>query len=173
MGNLTHNGEEPSHGFKVAIGTLATTRFIEALFEKDFTYNDIDNALAQYPSWEEREQTIRSLFGEGELLDRILEESKAKHLTRGDLHDRLDLLAKCWIPLRKKLFDRLIPSEELRTMFTAAHCPVNPADIGLTAPRVAATALAAQMIRARYTCLDLAFETGRLLPTASALIDLL
>ena len=170
MGHHTHDGEEPSHGFKVAIGTLATTRFIEALFEHDFTYRDIDGALARYPSWDERETAIRALFDGGELLDRILAESKAKHLSRGDLHDRLDLLAKCWTPLRAKLRQHLIPFARLRAMFASAGCPTSPADIGLAPQRVAATALAAQMIRSRYTCLDLAFETGLLLPAAHSLM---
>jgi hypothetical protein len=54
-------------------------------------------------------------------------------------------------------------------MFAVAKCPTTPADIGLTMARMAATAVAAQMIRSRYTVLDLAAETGRLPALAAGL----
>jgi glycerol-1-phosphate dehydrogenase [NAD(P)+] len=43
-----------------------------------------------------------------------------------------------------------------------AGCPVTPEEIGLTRDRVIDTYFSAQMIRNRYTILDLAYETGLL-----------
>jgi glycerol-1-phosphate dehydrogenase [NAD(P)+] len=47
-------------------------------------------------------------------------------------------------------------------MLRAAACPTKPEQIGLSAERLARTFRPAQMIRPRYTVLDLAYELGRL-----------
>lgn len=170
MAGLTGpDGREPSHGFKVAIGTLATTLATELLFARDFTADDVAAAVAAYPEWDTREAFIRGLFEGGPLLDRILEESRAKHLAPNALRERLETVAANWGKLRHRVTTQLIPSQRLHGMLKAAGCPVQPGEIGLSTARVAATAIAAQMIRTRYTVLDLAMETGRLHELAAGL----
>ena len=53
-----------------------------------------------------------------------------------------------------------MPAEQLRDLLHAADCPIGPADIGLSMAAFKATYTRAQMIRRRYTVLDLAFQTG-------------
>ena len=59
--------------------------------------------------------------------------------------------------------------ERAAAMLHAAGCAVDPAALGLPPPRLAASALAAQLLAPRYTVLDLAYETGRLPACAEAL----
>jgi glycerol-1-phosphate dehydrogenase [NAD(P)+] len=53
-------------------------------------------------------------------------------------------------------------------MFRAASCPVAPADIGLDAAQFRHGVLAAQLIRNRYTILDVLDELGLLREAADA-----
>jgi glycerol-1-phosphate dehydrogenase [NAD(P)+] len=156
------DGREPSHGFKVALGTLATTALTEAFFETSFGVEQVDAAVAAYPDWPTREAFIRKLFQEGPLRERILQESLAKHHTPAALRERLHLLALHWEKLAHRVRSQLIPFATLRHMLEKAGCPTHPAAIGLSATRVSATVFAAQMIRNRTTILDLAAECGRL-----------
>jgi glycerol-1-phosphate dehydrogenase [NAD(P)+] len=155
------DGSEPSHGFKVGIGTLAALAAMERLFETPFTRDDIDEAVARYPAWAERERQIRRLFGDGEVGDRVLAESRAKHLEPGALRQRLADVAERFGELRERVDGQLMPWMRMREMLRCAGCPVAPGEIGLSAARCGATVIAAQMIRSRYTVLDLAYETGR------------
>ncbi len=156
------DGTEPSHGFKVGIGSLAALTAMDAFFSEPFTRGDIEEAVSRYPSWEERERLIRGLFGEGALCEKILGESRAKHLGREALEARLGMIADSFEILRGRVESQLMPFPRMREMLRVAGCPVRPQDIGVTASRCAATAIAAQMLRTRYTVLDLAYETGRL-----------
>ena len=53
-------------------------------------------------------------------------------------------------------------------MFRAASCPVAPAEIGLDAAQFEHGVLAAQLIRNRYTILDVLDELGLLREAADA-----
>ena len=156
------DGTEPSHGEKVAIGSLAATAIMEKIFSAPFTAADIDEAARRYPTWAEREALIRKLFGEGPLCEKVLEESRAKHLEGGAIRDRLAKIAGAWDELRDRVFAQIMPFKRMREMFRVAGAPLSPADIGISNERAAATVITAQMIRSRYTVLDLAFDTGRL-----------
>ena len=103
----------------------------------------------------------RRLFGDGEVGDRVLAESRAKHLEPDALRQRLADVAERFGALRERVDDQLMPWMRMREMLRCAGCPVAPGEIGLSAARCGATVIAAQMIRSRYTVLDLAYETGR------------
>lgn len=45
-------------------------------------------------------------------------------------------------------------------MLKAAHCPASPAEIGLESGQYVHGVAAAQLIRKRYTILDLVYELG-------------
>ena len=55
-------------------------------------------------------------------------------------------------------------------MLKAAGCPVEPAQIGASPHDVLLATYGAQMIRNRYTILDLVYETGRLPAYAAWLV---
>lgn len=159
---LRPDGTAPSHGDKVGIGSLCTTHMMESFFAKPFTAADIDAAVAAYPSWEKREAFIRTQFEPGLMLDEVLAASKAKHRTPEALRAKLNLLVSKWDDLAARVKEQLYPFAELRARLAAAGCPVAPEGIGVKAADVHVTALRAQIIRNRYTILDLAQDTGRL-----------
>ena len=162
MGGVTApDGSEPSHGCKVGIGTICSTRMMERVFSKPFTSVDAAKAAAAYPDWSVREKQIYERFGGSPALDRILSECRAKHLSRDGIRGRLDVLAEEWEDLTAKVFAQIIPSDEIIRILRTVGCPAEPEEIGVPAALVADAAAAAQLIRSRYTILDLAFETGR------------
>ena len=101
--------------------------------------------------------------------DRALAAVRAKTLAPDALRARLLRAASLWEPLRANCDERLMAPERAAAMLHAAGCAVDPAALGLAPARLAASALAAQILSPRYTVLDLAFETGRLAACAQAL----
>jgi glycerol-1-phosphate dehydrogenase [NAD(P)+] len=94
------------------------------------------------------------------LEDPAVKQSLAKYVDTDALGERLELLGKLWPDLSKKLREQLMPADELREKLLAAECPTSPEEIGLSIEDFKATYRRAQMIRSRYTILDLANETG-------------
>ena len=64
--------------------------------------------------------------------------------------------------LPEKLKKQLYPYEELKGMLQKSHCPVTPAEIGLSREQFLHGIKTAQLIRNRYTVLDLLYEAGLL-----------
>ncbi|MDY0093711.1 MAG: sn-glycerol-1-phosphate dehydrogenase [Candidatus Vecturithrix sp.] len=152
------NGEPISHGFQVAIGTLASTALIEVVFARDLTQVEIESVCERWKSWEARKAEIYQQFRDTPILDRVLDESQAKYLSRAELRARLQLLKTHWESLRKNIATQIIPYQQLKQMLVTADCPVTPEHIHLSRERVQQTYFLAQMIRNRYTILDLAYE---------------
>jgi len=172
MSGLTmRDGVEPSHGFKVALGSLSATAAMVRLFADPFTESDVAEARRRYPSWEERKAMIHRLFGDGGLAERIVQESRAKHLEGRALDARLERIAGKWEALRRLVDGQIMEFARMQAMFRVAGCPTEPQAIGLSVERCAATVIAAQMIRSRYTVLDLAYETGRLHVVVDAVLS--
>ncbi len=160
---LDHLGAENdpplSHGFKVAIGTLAMCAFYERFLARDLTSLDIDAAVASWAPWDEVEADIRSRFS-GALADNAVKETKLKYVDDDGLRDRLMTYVAKWEVLKPRLVDQLLPARQLQQMLRAAGAPARPEDIGLTAAQVRATFPKAMYYRSRYTVLDLAREAG-------------
>ena len=165
MENLEFNGIPVSHGFKVGIGTLASTALMEWLF------NGHDAAWARAKarpprSVGERRAEVDALLSRGCYGAKTGEIAMAKFLTGDALTDRRELIFAHWDALVGRVAACLIPFDTLKAMFHAASCPVAPAEIGLAADQFRHGILAAQLIRNRYTILDLLDELG-LLPEAA------
>ena len=83
-------------------------------------------------------------------------------LMREQLRERLGLVKSLWPELKPKLQAQLIPAAELQRMLRAVGAPAHPYDIALTWAEFKATYQRAQMIRKRYTVLDLLLELNLL-----------
>ena len=70
-----------SHGFKVAIGTLAMLTFYEKFLDRDPATIDIDAAVAKWPTWDVVEADIRHTF-DGALADHAVKETRVKFVDR-------------------------------------------------------------------------------------------
>jgi glycerol-1-phosphate dehydrogenase [NAD(P)+] len=160
MQHHTHDGKAPSHGFKVAIGTLAVAQFYECLLSLPLENLDVDSAVAAWPPPAAVEKSITDLLGEGELADKARLEMSAKSVTARALRDRLLCLRGIWPDLRERLTAHLPPVSELRGMLSAAGAPTDPRRIGIDTDRLRASFRQAYLIRRRFTVLDLAAQAG-------------
>jgi glycerol-1-phosphate dehydrogenase [NAD(P)+] len=92
----------------------------------------------------------------------ILKTAREKFIEKGSKEARLleEGLLDMWDDMKEAVSRQLPPYAELYNLLEKAGCPVKPAEIGLSKTRVIAAARSSQMIRVRFTVLDLAFETG-------------
>lgn len=157
-----YKGKHVSHGFKVAIGSLASIALIESTFSFDFTGDKLSSALDNWPTLAERLAAVEHNFQHTSALNDLIEINKEKYISRDILEKRLIFLQDNWADLQKKVKKQLIPYSQYRSLLEKAKCPVIPEDVGLTVEKVLHTYTPAQMMRNRYTILDLAFETGLL-----------
>jgi glycerol-1-phosphate dehydrogenase [NAD(P)+] len=160
MEHLEAGGVPVSHGFKVAIGTLAATALMERLLARDPAKLDIDRRCRSWVTWEQREAEARRTFASSPILGDVLAACRRKWVPPGMLARRLERLREKWATLREAVGAQLLPYGELVRMFEQAGVPTRPQEVGLTRERVRATFATAGMIRPRYTALELAYETG-------------
>jgi glycerol-1-phosphate dehydrogenase [NAD(P)+] len=156
MENLEKDGVPVTHGHKVALGALAASAFTETLF----SHKEAPAARVKRPGPAEREAEIRAAFGgtapeAGAVktaLEKLQDEKSAAALA--------DALRDRWKEIREAVLERLLPYGELRALMKKGGCPLRPEDINLTRERAIAASRRAQMIRNRYTVLDLAWDLG-------------
>jgi len=161
LGRHPGSGEPPlSHGFKVGLGTVAIAALYERLLARDLRTLDVEAAVAAWPSWAETERRVRAAHTTPGLDEAAVEQTRDKYVGAADLRRRLDLLTERWPSLRERLRDQLLAAERLAAQLRAAGCPTGPVEIGLTADRLRFTYRRAQMIRKRFTVLDLADQAG-------------
>ena len=160
---LAHHGADwdppLSHGFKVAIGSLAMCAFYEALLARDLGAIDLEAVAATRQQWEEIEADIRSKFS-GALADHAVRETKAKYLVGDELVARLRPLIDDWAAVSVRLREQLVTTAELTDMLRRAGAPSRPEDIKLTFDDLRTTFPKAMYYRSRYTALDVAWELG-------------
>jgi glycerol-1-phosphate dehydrogenase [NAD(P)+] len=162
LGQDPPNGRPPlSHGFKVALGTVSIAALYERILDRDLDALDIDAAVRAWPSWDATERRVRAAHAPP-VEDAAVRECEAKYIDGDALARRLTLLRERWPELRERLRAQLTPAQQVRAQLEQAGCPTTPAQIGLELDRLEQTYRRAQMIRRRYTILDLANETGLL-----------
>jgi glycerol-1-phosphate dehydrogenase [NAD(P)+] len=172
MDDLHHGGERVSHGACVAVGAMATLRMFDWLLARDLATLDPTHRAASAPTLAEKEAEIRSRFGAGEIAERAVVETRAKHIDGSALSVRLSLLREVWPTLSTRLRARLWTADRMADHLTRAGSPVEAADIGVDADYLYATILKARFLRSRYTMLDLLDECGLLEQAATAALPL-
>ena len=160
MEGLTFNGEDVSHGFKVAIGTLTSTLLVEYVIGHDF--DSLRSRMSKPLTEAERRKEIESLLVKNCYGPGPAETAVKKYLTPEQTLERRKLIESKWTELQRRLKERIIPFEELRAMLKKADCPTAPAQIGLSREQYLHAVPTAQLIRVRYTVLDLLYECGLL-----------
>ncbi|HEX6960654.1 MAG TPA: sn-glycerol-1-phosphate dehydrogenase [Lacipirellula sp.] len=164
MEHHTHDGEAPSHGFKVGVGSLASLALYEALDEIDLSKLNIEQALENWPTAQQNEAEIQSLFALEELTAKAREQSSIKHISRDVLKSQLEQVKRNWPRLQQRLHEQLIPRNEFRDMLREAGAPHESEQIGISRDRLRRSYRQAYHIRRRFTVLDLARRTGLLEP---------
>jgi glycerol-1-phosphate dehydrogenase [NAD(P)+] len=160
MQHHTHEGAAPSHGFKVGIGSLASLELYKVLLRRDLDRLAIDAAVANWPPLEQVEARITALLGSGELAEKAIEETRAKHPAPDALRAQLERLCEAWPALRERLARHLYPFRNARAMLSQAGCPTRPEEIGISRDRLRLSYEQAYYIRCRFTVLDFAIRLG-------------
>ena len=124
MEHHTHNGEAPSHGQKVGIGTLAVTGLYEKLFASEAPPFGPEKAAKQWPSLQEWNDRTRELFDDITLQELAQRELAAKQSDADELLAQLTRLHNYWHELRQRLQKQLIPLDQLRSMLYTVGAPV-------------------------------------------------
>jgi glycerol-1-phosphate dehydrogenase [NAD(P)+] len=159
MDDLSVNGIPVTHGHKVAIGTLAATAFTETFFA-DPKGPPAREKTYRRPSRDERKAEVSTAFKGSKAqgmaiavaVEKIMDEKTAETISQ-DFRDT-------YREIRDRVLERLLPYGELKSLFARAGCPVRPEVVGLGRNETIATARRAQMIRNRYTILDIAWDMG-------------
>jgi glycerol-1-phosphate dehydrogenase [NAD(P)+] len=149
-----------SHGFKVGVGTVSTSALYERLLQRDLTGLNVRARARAWPTWSEVEWQIRSTFPP-DLEEQVVEQSRPKYVDADELCARLSL--KGPLARASRAPRRAAPDDEAAAgPAQRSRLPTTPGEIGLSHERLRATYRRAQMIRPRYTLLDLLNEAGLL-----------
>ncbi len=159
MEHHVHNGEAPSHGFKVGVATLAVTRFYEALLAHDFGTLDVAACVDAWATPDAAEAAVRRMFAGTDFVATAVSETRVKQIPAAELRAQLERLKSVWPEVRARLRAQLVPAAELERMLAAAGAPTAPEQIGISPARLRATFSRAYHIRRRFTVLDVAVRT--------------
>ena len=161
MENLCHNGEHVSHGFKVGIGTLASTAILEYLLEKDLENLDVEKCVEAWKSLEEIEECAKQTFtGNAGLAARALEETRNKYVDKDGLRKQLTAIKESWPTLKEKIRAQIIPFDEVYANLKAVGAPYEPEMIGVSRERFRKTLTYMPYMRSRITAIDVLYRCG-------------
>ena len=161
MEHLRFQGASVSHGFKVGIGTLASTAFLEMLLDAPVEQLDVEKCVAAWKSWEETERDIRAVFDDDpEFVARGLTETRGKYVDKEGLREQLVRLKQAWPGLRGRIRDQIIPFGEVHRRLELVGAPCEPEQIGVSRAHFRASFEKIPYMRSRYTVVDVAFRCG-------------
>ena len=161
MEDLCFEGKHVSHGFKVGIGTLASTASLEFLLEKDIENLDIDKCVAEWKSWEEQEAEIREVFaGKPGHTARGLKETHDKYTDKEGLRKQLEALKAAWPTLKEEIRKQIIPFAQVRENLRLVGAPYEPEHIGVSRERMRTTFSYIPYMRSRFANIDIVYRCG-------------
>ncbi len=161
MRDIRKDGIQPSHGFKVAVGSLITTALMEAVYFQTST-EELRRLSEGVPllTPEARAAQVREFLGGTPFEGSALKVSQEK-LPQGESGKaRRRRLLETHGALSRSLRTQLLPFRELRSRLRALGCPVSLPEIGLPDSDLRFTTYGAGMIRNRYTILDVLADLG-------------
>jgi glycerol-1-phosphate dehydrogenase [NAD(P)+] len=160
MEHHTNHGEIISHGFQVAIGTLAVTALYEQVLKTPFDKLDVDACVAAWNTKDDLVQRAVEMFRGTDFPNIGIEEAVPKYIPADKLRDQLMLLKSIWPRLRGQLEAQLVPFDEVKRRLSIVGAPVEPEQIGVSRKYLYDSFRRVQFIRRRFTVLDLAVRTG-------------
>ena len=161
MENLCYNGEHVSHGFKVGIGTLASTAILEYLLEKDLENIDVEKCVEAWPTLAEIEENAKRIFaGSAGHTARALEETRNKYVDKDGLRKQLNAIKEAWPTLKEQIRAQIIPFDEVYANLKAVGAPYEPEMIGVSRERFRKTFTYMPYMRSRVTAIDVLYRCG-------------
>ena len=162
MEDLSVGGHPVSHGFKVGIGTLASTATLEFILEHDLSKMDVEEKVAAWwPSFDDVKATFPSVFpGRPAHVRRAEMEYAKKFPSKDALRCELVAIRDAWGELSAKMRAQLMPFAEVKECMKKVGAPTEPEEIGVTRARFRETFIGVPYMRARYFGADLAQRVG-------------
>ena len=162
MEDLSFGGRPVSHGFKVGIGTLFSTKVLEFLLRQDVSHLDVERAVAAWPaSFDALKATFPSVYGDRPAHVRRAEGEMAKKYSAPEkLREELSTFKRLWPGLSARIKCQLMPFDEVREKLRLAGAPFEPEAIGVTRARFRETCRGVPYMRNRYFGLDLVARIG-------------
>ncbi len=112
MLNMDHfvmsNGQAPSHGFQVSIGTIVSLFFYEQLLKMNFKDLDIDNLVEQWPSLEEQKKRSLAMFKDSDFPTFAAGEIAAKYSSPEELRRHFEIIRDRQDELKERLSKQLL-----------------------------------------------------------------
>ncbi len=162
MEDLSFGGQPVSHGFKVGIGTLFSTKALEFLLRRDLSQLDVEKAVASWPAtFDGLKATFPAVYGNRPAHIRRAEGEMAKKYSPPErLREELSTFKRVWPELSERLRAQIVPFEEVREKLRLAGAPYEPEQIGVTRKRFRDTCRGVPYMRNRYFGLDLVERLG-------------
>ena len=164
MLNMDHfvmsNGQAPSHGFQVSIGTIVSLFFYEQLLKMDLKELDIDRMVENWPSLEEQKRQSLTMFKDSDFPTFAAGEIAAKYSTPEELRHHFEIMRDRQDELKERLNKQLLTVDQAIEHLKAVGAPIHPRDIDLSPQQMRSTIIRAQQIRRRYTIFDVAVRLG-------------
>lgn len=156
MSGHRFNGKLQSHGFQVAIGTLAMCAAFDELFKLDLTQLDVEACLAAWPSLEQEQERALKLF-EGTAAPKLGYESiTSKYEDKEKVREDLARLVAVWPEFKTKLQGQVYSFAKMQDLFRRAGAPYETEHIGVSREQIRDMFPIVQLMRYRYNLLDLA-----------------
>ena len=162
MEDLCFGGRPVSHGFKVGIGTLASTATLEFLLARDWTQLDVDAAVAKWcPSFEALKATFPQTYGNRPAhVARAEGEMAGKYVPPEKLRKELTFIRENGRDLAAKMKAQIMSFDEVREALKTVGAPYEPEQIGVSRARFRETFAGVPYMRNRYFSLDLVSRLG-------------
>ena len=161
MAHLKHNGKSISHGFKVGIGTLVSTAFLEMLLQEDIENLDIDACVANWKSLEEFKKDIEIAFNhEADFVARGITEMTDKYVDKDELRHQLESFKANWGKLKERIAKQILPFKQVQESLKLVGAPYEPEHIGVSREKLLATCKIIPYMRSRISSADIAVRAG-------------
>ena len=156
MSGHRFNGKLQSHGFQVAIGTLAMCAAFDELFKLDLTQLDVEACLAAWPSLEQEQERALQLFEETAAPKLGYESITSKYEDKEKVREDLARLVAVWPEFKTKLQGQVYSFAKMQDLFRRAGAPYETEHIGVSREQIRDMFPIVQLMRYRYNLLDLA-----------------
>lgn len=155
-----HDDPPLSHGFKVAVGSVAAAAFYDEFLKMDLTKIDIEAQVNAIKPWSAVEKELDELHGVGPVRNAAQTQLPQKYADEQLLRSRLVRAKQVWPDLQPKLRQIMKPANEVVEVLKTAGVPWHPQMVGLSLADLERSYRRLRSTRKRYISFDLAAEAG-------------
>ena len=160
MEGLQIDGVAAPHGACVAVGTLAMLAVYQWLLDQDIPDGAEESALRNHEDLAALEARVDRSFPDPRIRASAWEEARAKQVSPEQLRERIQTLRAGWASLRERLGEKLPTPAAMQARLAEAGAPSHFTHLGFLPEQFAGEYARAQLIRRRYTALDLVMNLG-------------